>query len=197
MMVGGIAGYATTNANSTATNYIEDCTFLGALNVDAGRCAGILATAFYNTTLRHCVNKGSMNNGFTNGREAGVVSQVEENCAVINCENRGDLTVTHNLTRVGGIFCLLNKASCYVENGGNYGTIISPNEDSNGYCSGLLGGWIKGDGFDHISGVTISGKIGKSATELFDVNADNFMQYIGHLANGAEDKITGLTYVVP
>ncbi len=197
MMVGGIAGYATTNANSTATNYIEDCTFLGALNVDAGRCAGILATAFYNTTLRHCVNKGSMNNGFTNGREAGVVSQVEENCAVINCENRGDLTVTHNLTRVGGIFCLLNKASCYVENGGNYGTIISPNEDSNGYCSGLLGGWIKGDGFDHISGVTISGKIGKSATELFDVNADNFMQYIGHLANGAEDKITGLTYVAP
>lgn len=194
VMFGGIAGYATTDAGGSATNSIEDCTFRGEIKLDAGRVSGILATAFCNTTLTRCTNYADQTNSFANGRIGNVLSYAGDNAALYDCVNYGNLFISNEKTHVGGIVCLLDKDSDIVEGGANYGNIYSANADSPRH-SGLIGGNLVR--FDHISGVTVSGKLAVYGGDFFAVDASNFMDYIGPVGEGFAAKITGLNYVAP
>ena len=191
---GGIAGFCT-NPKDDSRNHIEDCTFQGSLGIDCGRCAGIAGVGNFGTIFKGCVNNADQVNGFANGREAGVVCVIAEQCAIIDCVNNGNLTTTDAKTQAGGIFTLLNHATCYVEGGANYGTILCAFEtdDQGRRFAGLVGANFSK--FDHVSGVTVSGKIGTDANNIADVNAGNFMDYIGYRVEGADEKISNLNYV--
>ncbi len=185
---GGICGFSTTPKDDSRVN-IENCTVNGSLAIDCGRCAGLAGVGNSGTIFKNCVNNANQVNNFANGREAGLVCVIAVNCAIIDCVNNGDLTTTDSATTAGGMFALLNDNSCYIEGGANYGTILCTNNQ----YRGLIGANFSK--FDHVSGVTVSGKIGSDANNLEDVNANNFMDYIGFLVDGAAEKISGLSFV--
>ncbi|MBR3075616.1 MAG: hypothetical protein IKH11_07695 [Bacteroidales bacterium] len=194
VMFGGMAGYSTTDANGSNSNSITDCTFRGEIKLDAGRVSGILATAYCNTALTRCTTYADQTNAFVNARIGNVLSYAGDNAALYDCVNYGNLFISNEKTHVGGIVGLLDKTSNIVEGGANYGNIYSANADSPRH-SGLIGGNLVR--FDHISGVTVSGKLAVYGGDFFAVDASNFMDYIGPVGEGFADKITGLTYVAP
>ena len=125
-------------------------------------------------------------------------------CAVIDCQNNGDLTTTDPKTTTGGLVALTNDKTCYIEGGdrvANTATIISafdPDQDSQKRrLSGLIGGYL--NTFDHISNLKVGGQLGVynagGSPEMFNINADNIMTYIGAINNSYVSKITGITYV--
>ena len=78
------------------------------------------------------------------------------------------------------------------EGGGNYGNVRTGNTAANG--RGLLvANFSK---FASFKNVVVSGTLGMAGGEVFDVNAGNFMEYIGGNSAGKE-TISGLTYVAP
>ncbi len=184
---GGIAGFSTSD-KTDARNHIENCTFGGAMNVASGRAAGIGGAANWGTIYKNCVNNASMHNEFTNGREAGVVCVIAEQCAIIDCVNNGNLTTIDTSTTLGGIFALLNHDTCYVEGGANYGDIICANEK----YRGLIGAnWSK---FDHVTKVGVGGRLGDDANNLTAASATNFMELIGFVVEGKETLISDLYF---
>ena len=184
---GGIAGFST-NSKDDARNYIENCTFNGSMKIDCGRCAGIAGVSNFGTIIKGCVNNASMHNEFTNGREAGIVCVIAEQCAIIDCINNGNLTTIDTGTTLGGFFALLNHASCYIEGGANYGDIICANEK----YRGLIGANFSK--FDHVSGVKVGGRIGESEASLVAATAANYMELIGFVVDGGAEKITNLEF---
>ncbi len=194
VMFGGMAGYSTTDAGGSATNSIKDCTFRGEIKLDAGRVSGILGTAFCNTKLERCTNYADQTNGFVNARIGNVLSYAGENAGLVDCVNYGSLTTTDASATTGGLVALLDKVTTFIEGGANHGVIISGNNKTPRY-SGLIGGNLVR--FDHITGVTVSGTLGVYGGDTFAVDASNFMDYIGPVGEGFQDKISGLTYVAP
>lgn len=188
---GGIAGFATTAAEATAFNRINDCTARGSFTINVGRSCGILATANCNTILTGCINYANQTNGFTNGRIGNVACYLKTQCGLVNCYNFGNLTTSNSQTTTGGLAALLDIASAYIEGGGNYGTIIGANTS---YLGLICANCSK---FDHISGVIVSGRLGVYGGDMYDVNADNFLDYIGKVPAAYVDKVTGLSYVAP
>lgn len=188
---GGIAGFATTAGDATVFNRINDCTARGSFTISVGRSCGILATANCNTILTGCINYANQTNGFTNGRIGNVACYLKTQCGLVNCYNFGNLTTTNEKTTTGGLAALLDIASAYIEGGGNYGTIIGANTSFLGL---LCANCSK---FDHISGVIVSGKLGVYGGDMYDVNVNNFMDYIGTVPAAYVDRITNLSYVAP
>ena len=187
----GIAGFGTTGSEATVVNDINRCTAKGEFKVDVGRSCGILATANCNTVLTECVNYVNQTNGFVNGRIGNVICYLKTNCGIVDCVNYGNLTTTDEKTTAGGLAALLDIGTAYIEGGANYGTVIGANT---AYLGLICANCSK---FDHISDVTVSGKLGVYGGDMFDVNADNFMSYIGTYSEANAVKITGLTYVAP
>lgn len=188
-MFGGIAGFSTGDKSAARTT-IENCVVRGTITADQGRCSGLLATANNATILKDCTNYASQVNNFTNGRVGNLVSLLNLDCHLINCTNYGDLTTTASNTTTGGMVALLNDNSCSVEGGGNYGNIRTGNAAANG--RGLLvANFSK---FSYFKNVVVSGTLGMVGGEVYDINAENFLDYIG---GGNSDKAEGLTYVAP
>ncbi len=188
-MFGGIAGFSTGDKSAARTT-IENCVVRGTITADQGRCSGLLATANNATILKDCTNYASQVNNFTNGRVGNLVSLLNLDCHMINCTNYGDLTTTASNTTTGGMVALLNDNSCSVEGGGNYGNIRTGNAAANG--RGLLvANFSK---FSYFKNVVVSGTLGMVGGEVYDINAENFLDYIG---GGNSDKAEGLTYVAP
>lgn len=188
---GGIAGFGTTASTSAVFNSIENCTARGEFTINAGRSCGILATANCNTVLKGCVNHANQTNGFANGRIGNVACYLKTKCGLVDCVNYGNLTTTDSQTTTGGLAALLDINTAYIEGGANYGTILGANTS---YLGLICANCSK---FDHISGVTVSGKIGVYGGDMYSVDATNFMDYIGTVPAAYADKITGLTYVAP
>ena len=190
-MFGGIAGFSTGDKSAARTT-IENCVARGTINADQGRCSGILATANNATVIKDCTNYMSQVNNFANGRVGNLVSLLNLDCHMVNCANYGDVTTTSSTTTTAGMIALLNDNSCTVEGGGNYGNIRTANTTATG--RGLLvANFSK---FASFKNVVVSGTLGMAGGEVFDVNAGNFMEYIGGNSAGKE-TISGLTYVAP
>ena len=123
------------------------------------------------------------------------------NSALVNCENRGNVTTTNNKTTTGGMVALIQGAGAYIRGGGNYGTVTSnfATDGSGRDFYGLVGANL--NTFASIDGVTVSGKLYKNGgSTLIDVTAENFIDnnYIGWWNNAANKaKITNCTYVAP
>ena len=188
-MFGGIAGFSTGDKTAARTT-IENCVVRGTIKADQGRCSGLLATANNATIIKDCTNYASQENNFVNGRVGNLVSLLNLDCSMINCINYGDVTTTANNTTTAGMVALLNDNSCTVEGGGNYGNIRTGNESTNG--RGLLvANFSK---FAYFKDVIVSGTLGMVGGSVFDINAGNFLEYIG---GGNYDRAEGLTYVAP
>ncbi|MBO4447302.1 MAG: BACON domain-containing protein [Bacteroidales bacterium] len=202
-MYGGIAGFCT-NVKDASRIHIEDCTNNGSMKVQLGRCSGIVATANYGTILKGCTNNASQVNTIPNGRIAQIVCNLSAQSAIIDCQNNGNLTTTGSLTTTGGLVALIGNETSYIEGGeriANTAVIISgfdPNTDSQKRrFSGLIGANL--NVFDHISNLKVSGKLGVYKAdgnhEMFEIDEDNYMTYIGTINANNKDKVTNIVYV--
>ena len=202
-MYGGIAGFCT-NAKNDSRIRITNCVNNGTLTVKLGRCSGIAATANYGTIIKGCTNNASQFNTVANGRIGQIVCNLSVQSGVIDCQNNGDLTTTDAKTTTGGLIALMGDATSYLEGGdrvANTATIISgydPSTDSNNRrFSGLIAGYL--NLFDHVSNVKVGGKLGVYDSggnhEMFEINSENFMTYIGWINANSASKITGLSFV--
>ena len=174
------------------------------MTVKLGRCSGIAATANYGTIIKGCTNNASQFNTVANGRIGQIVCNLSVQSGVIDCQNNGDLTTTDAKTTTGGLIALMGEKTCYLEGGdrvANTATIISgydPSTDSNNRrFSGLIAGYL--NLFDHVSNVKVGGKLGVYDAggnhEMFEINSENFMTYIGWINANSASKITGLSFV--
>ncbi len=188
---GGIAGFATTASGANVFNRIKNCTAKGKITLNVGRSCGILATANCNTVIENCTNYADQTNDFVNGRIGNVVCYLKTNCGLVDCVNYGNLTTSNKQTTAGGLAALLDIDSAYIEGGANYGTILGANTS---YLGLICANCSK---FDHISDVTVSGRIGVYGGEMYSVDSENFLNYIGTFSATNAAKITGLTYVAP
>jgi len=198
-----LVGFSTVNANdSEARVHIENCTVQAAtIDIICGRASALVAAATAGTILDGCVNYANVSNSFTNGRIGGLVCMQGPNSALVNCENRGNVTTTNNKTTTGGMVALIQGAGAYIQGGGNYGNVTTnfATDGSGRDFYGLVGANL--NNFVKIDGVTVSGKLYKNGgSTLIDVTAENFIDnnYIGWW-NNAENKakITNCTYVAP
>jgi hypothetical protein len=96
----------------------------------------------------------------------------------------------------------MGDATSYLEGGdrvANTATIISGYvpDDTNRRFSGLIAGYL--NLFDHVSNVKVGGKLGVYDSggnhEMFEINSENFMTYIGWINANSASKITGLSFV--
>lgn len=204
VMYGGIAGFCTNVKDDDSFVRITDCVNNGSMTVKLGRCSGIVAAANSCTVIKSCTNNASQYNTIANGRIGQVVCFLSYKSGIIDGQNNGDLTTTDSKTTTGGIVALTGDATSYIEGGervANTATIISgfdPNTDSQKRrFSGLIGGYL--NTFDHISNLKVGGQLGVynagGSPEMFNINADNIMTYIGCINNSYASKITGITYV--
>jgi hypothetical protein len=202
-MYGGIAGFCT-NAKNDSRVRITNCVNNGTMTVKLGRCSGIAATANYGTIIKGCTNNASQFNTVANGRAGQIVCNLSAQSGVIDCQNNGDITTTDPKTTTGGLIALMGDKTCYLEGGdrvANTATIISgfdPSTDgSNRRFSGLI--CANFNAIDHVSNVKVGGSLGVynsgGSPEMFDINAENFMTYVGVINSSYTSKVTGLSYV--
>ena len=202
-MYGGIAGFCT-NVKDNSRIRITDCVNNGTLTAKLGRCSGIVATANYGTIIKGCTNNASQFNTVENGRIGQIVCNLSVQSGVIDCQNNGDLTTTDAKTTTGGLIALMGDATSYLEGGdrvANTATIISgydPETDGNKRrFSGLIAGYL--NLFDHVSNVKVGGQLGVYKSdgnhEMFDINSENIMTYIGCINANSASKISGISFV--
>lgn len=190
-MYGGIAGFLTT-AQDDSRNNVENCMSNGEITASVGRCSGICATANYGGYFTNCTNNANQFNSFVDGRIGNVISVLYKNAKVDGLVNNGNLTTSNVKTHAGAIVGFFNDDAIVMTGGKNTGTVIAANTNQRG----LLGANISK--FNSISGVTIGGKLGvykeDGKHEMIDVNAGNFMDYIGAVASAYKEKITDLKW---
>lgn len=129
--IGGVVGFAE-SASAALRTMVKSCDNYGAMNVQASRNAGVVATLNKNATVEGCKNYGEITNTDTkasNTRVAGIVSALNIQTSAINCVNKGNVTfaVAGNTTQgyAAGIVGQTNDASCVVDGCENYGMVRS------------------------------------------------------------------------
>lgn len=127
LSVGGIVGFA----DGKAYNIISECTNNAAINAQATRLAGVVATANAYTKVQDCVNKGEITDTdvkASNSRVGGICSAASTETYFTRCVNYGDVLfavagdTTHGY--VAGILGQSNNP-VVIEACENYGTILS------------------------------------------------------------------------
>lgn len=195
VMYGGIGGFATTpKAIGSFGVTISDCINNGDMDVKAGRCSGILPTANSGTTITGCTNNGNQVNTIPNGRLANIVCNLSYNSKLVNCVNNGDIdaTVTDYNGTIAGVVALIGDDTASIEGGGNYGTIKAVS--SSGQYIGLLGANF--NKFTYVKDMVASGRLIIDGVQQ-DINATNFMDYVGRINSSYASKVTGFVWVAP
>ena len=200
---GGIVGFATNVGKDASHVHVEDCVSNGSITASIGRSCGIVAAANYATHIERCTNNANQLSTMNNGRIANITCILGQEGYVLDCVNNGSITTTQTNCQSGGFVALLNHASVYIKGGANNGDIISAfvTDSSGRDFRGLL--VANFSAFDEVSGVTVSGRVGKyvegSTPQWLDVNAENFIdgRFIGHYTDANKAKIKNLTYVAP
>ena len=200
---GGIVGFATNVGKDASHVHVEDCVNKGSITASIGRSCGIVAAANYATHIERCTNNANQLSTMNNGRIANITCILGQEGYVLDCVNNGSITTTQTNCQSGGFVALLNHASVYIKGGANNGDIISAfvTDSSGRDFRGLL--VANFSAFDEVSGVTVSGRVGKyvegSTPQWLDVNAENFIdgRFIGHYTDANKAKIKNLTYVAP
>ena len=197
----GLVGFSTVDADdSEARVSIENCTVKAStIDISCGRASALVAAANIGTILTGCVNYADVENDYVNARIGGLVCMQGINSALVNCENRGNVTTTDTKTTTGGMVALIQGAGAYIQGGGNYGVVTSgfATDGSGRNFYGLVGANL--NNFVSISGVTVSGKLINSSGEI-NVTAENFIDncYIGWWKDETyKAKITDCKYVAP
>ena len=180
VMYGGVVGFSTNNRQVDAGPvFIQNCINNGDMNVNAGRCGGIIATAYYGTNIVDCVNNG--NQVFTNARSGmtGGIASYLSYSNMTNCVNNGniDATASGYNGRIGGLVSYITGMSTISE-GGNYGIVNTLSSAGNGQYRGLLWAYLSSNQ-TYVYDVDAGGKLIIDGIEQ-DVNINNYMDYIGY-----------------
>jgi hypothetical protein len=166
------------------------------MTVRIGRCSGIVASAIYGTVIKGCTNNASQVNTIVNSRLALVCCYLGTECCLIDCVNTGNLTTSDSQTHAAALVALMADDTCYIEGGSrvaNTGRIIGNYPKFTGLlCANM-------NKLDHISNVILSGTTGLYKAdgnhEMNPVNASNYMDYIGYIADALKSKLSNITYV--
>lgn len=190
-MYGGIVGFVTTTQDGSE-NIIENCVSNGSINGNMGRSSGIAGTSNVCGHFKDCTNNANQVNTNDNGRIGNVVSMMNVSSIAENCVNNGDLTCTGASTTAGGLFAMTNNDNVVIIGGKNNGTIANVNTSYRGL---ICANWSK---FKSASDVVVSGGIGTykegGVIEKVDVNAGNFMDYIGTISAANKEKLSNFTW---
>jgi len=198
VMYGGIAGFCTGIKDNLSRTRIINCVNKGSLTMKVGRSSGIVSSANYGVIMKGCTNQASHLNTVQNGRIGQICCYVGAQSAIEGCANEGDLITTDPNTTTGAIAALILDNNAYIEGGSrlaNTGIIIGANTK---YLSLLC---ANNAAFDHISNLTLSGKLGLYSADgkhqMYPVTSDNIINYIGVIKEGDVNRVTNITYVRP
>lgn len=193
-MYGGICGFSTYNKKEGRVT-IKNCVNNGLMKVKVGRCSGIVATPNGGTIFESCTNNGNQINEIPDGRLANICCVAGQDCKLVNCVNNGDIEAMSYGAAAGtcaGIMALPNHDTVTIEGGANYGVIKTSRTDGQ-YVGLLVANFSK---FTYIKDIKVSGGIVVNGTAA-DINAGNFMSYIGTCSAANLEKVTGLTWEDP
>lgn len=195
VMYGGIAAFCTGVKETPSRVRVENCTSKGSMTMNVGRSSGIVPTAHYGTILSGCTNEASQLNTFENARIGQICCNLNLNSALIDCVNRGDLVTTDPKTTAAALVALMNDESVYIEGGERVANTANIIGAYTKYLSLLC---ANNSAFDHISGVVLSGKLGRYSADgnhkWYSVDNGNIMQYIGYIKPDYATRITGISY---
>lgn len=200
VIVGGIVGHAHGNGEAVG-NTISNCVNYGNFTSEVSRTAGIVGSTQYVTTLSSCKNYGDQINTGTNIRPGMITCYMGDKCFMRDCENHGDLVLTKmngNNVQGGGLVCLISGDTAEITGGGNYGMIIGDileNTTATSCYLGLIAANFSK--FAKVDNVVASGSIGtynSGQYKMANVNAGNYMDYIGVYSASNSSKITNIIF---
>ena len=195
--LGGIVAFIS-NANNQASVKLTSCRNTANIYSTAGRTSGIAAAVNRYGYLKDCENTGNVlhSGTATNFRLGNITCIAGEASVLENCINRGDLESTGGCS-VAGVICLVNHDNVQLTGCASLGASIisnSVNPDGNQTYTGVLYGQCSKNKAK-FSGCSVSGKIGKSRTELITLTAENYFQYVGQVnANNETMNETNITF---
>lgn len=175
---GGIAGFSSNKANTTAVVTFADCINYGDLDTQVARASGIVAAANRYTEIENCVNEGDNVNAFTgvnNARIGNITCITAAGCKLTNVVNRGDV-ICKTSGAAGGIVCLVNDDGNAFVGCENYGLVIT---DRASYKGTLFGQCNKAAVFRDCIAQGDLGAYEEGSYALVGVNYMNYMSYIG------------------
>ncbi len=191
VQVGAIAGFA--NGLSVANPIlVTECVNNGDMTSTTGRTSGIVASCNRGTKLEKCINNGNQLNTYSptgGGRIGNMTCMLSTNCSMVDCVNNGDAVTNNAATHIGGLVALMNGNST-ITGGGNYGDIIGDASYhgtlvANINAPGMMDNIIAGGGFGSYNG---------GSYQMVEITADNYMNYIGVIKSGFEDKVTNIIF---
>ncbi len=130
--VGGIVGFTDALGTPATLCRVENCVNRGAIEAQATRTAGIVASMNKYSEAKGCTNDAAIvctDTKASNSRVAGIVSGMGVRTSVVNCVNNGDVSfavagdTTHGYA--AGIAGQTNDNSCVIDGCENYGTVLS------------------------------------------------------------------------
>lgn len=199
--IGGVVGFAE-SASTALRTMVKSCDNYGAMNVQASRNAGVVATLNKNATVEGCKNYGEITNTDTkasNTRVAGIVSALNIQTSAINCVNKGNVTfaVAGNTTQgyAAGVVGQTNDNSCVVDGCENYGTvrsdIFNAADPSKKFIAIILAN--TNNKTCTITNNKVGGKIGPYSDEskVVTITAENFSDHIFFTAKTQPAVTTG------
>ena len=192
--VGCIAGLSNTSRTSTFRNRITRCVNYGDMESSTGRTSGIVAAANTFTLISECDNHGNMLNTYAEsggGRLGNITCILGTSSIVENCTNYGDVVATNNKTHAGGLVCLLNAADVECNGNANYGRIITDLTTYRGTLVANINTFAKMDNNTAGGGV---GSYNGGSYQMVQIDETNYMDYIGLIKTGNEDKVTNTKY---
>ena len=186
--IGGVVGWAESSASEPRA-LVADCVNRGAMDVQASRHGGIVATMNKNATVSGCTNYAELRNSdtkATNTRVAGIVSAMNLNTSAINCVNKGNVFYTAANTTKGyasGIVGQTNNGNNIIDGCTNYGAVRSDMFNSTDAAKKFIAIILANN--NNVAGVSIvnnkvGGKIGPWSDEssVVTITADNFASYV-------------------
>jgi hypothetical protein len=199
VMLGGLVGFSTNTANSkvqTLCNLVNDAD----IYTDAGRVSGIVSSANRYTHITDAVNNGDVYySGNGTFRPANITCIAGEGTELTNCVNKGDL-IAPDCASAAGVICLLSGASIKITGCSSIGaTIVCKGFDiANNkatYAGALYGSVASAATSAVFSGCSVSGKVGKSTSDLLTLTAENYFPFVGAAnTNCASLNTTNITF---
>ena len=186
--IGGIVGFADASTTTERYNNVVGCVNEGAIDAQATRTAGVVATMNKYTKLESCVNNAAVTCSdvtASNSRVAGIVSAMGGHTYLTSCVNNGTVAfavagdTTHGYA--AGIAGQTNDNNTAIDGCENYGAVLSDiiNAAANKYIGIVCANTNKKT--IAIRNCKIGGRIGpfsdgqQGATEITE---QNFEQYI-------------------
>lgn len=190
VMVGGIVGFCTGDADGSEVNFVESCENKGEIKAKVGRASGIAAALNTRTMMRYCVNRGNITCTFANARIGALTCIMGARTSMDESTNYGDVLTSDSQTTTGGMVALLNADDVVVTDGGNYGRVISANATYHGL---LCANFSK---FSKVSGCFAGGSCwtyspdGKHVEH--ELTSSNLLSHLGAQASSNSAKITNI-----